>query len=448
MIHTTPTSYEVQFSGTNPRVATILGDQPEAEREAFALLSFELGVEMRALGSANGTVIALGDQLKSAADATSSSITTVADALNKSMLEGYQRYLGSDGVFYQTMTASLDSFAKSLDPNDPKTGAAARRMIDQLKAESTKASAAAVAEVQKSLNTNDPNSPLGSLRRDNAALKAAIEKLQEQFAAQVRVDAIKSRTPLKGASLETWVGSVLTPASAARGESFDHCAETQGAIARCLTGDYVSTVDGAQTGGQNATVVIEAKNRKKSIGELRIELGRSRQNRGALAALGVISNPKLIADPIAIYDKVHVVVSLPDFGKPDADYAAYETLLTNGLTIARLLAIAAVEAPVAETVDLDRIQGLVDQLAATSKLRTQLKGDVTRSITSVQKVQTTTDELDTMLDGITKALRDTLADEYKKIATATIDGIAPLELVTTVLASPSSNGSAPSTKRS
>jgi hypothetical protein len=444
MIRVTPTSYTVGLSGTNPRVATILGDQPEADREAFALLSFEMGVELRALGSANGTVIALGDQLKSAAQATSSSITSVADGLNKSMLEGYNRYLGQDGVFNKTMMTAMDAFVKSLDPT---TGAAARKMFDQLKAESTKAAAAMVTEVGKNLNVNDPKSPFGTLHRDNAALKGAIEKLQEQFAAQVRVDAVKIRTPLKGGSLETWVGSVLTPVSAARGESFDRCANTQGAIARCMTGDFISTVDGAHTGGQDATVVTEAKNEEKSIGGLRAVLTRARQNRGARAALGVISNPKLIADPIAIYDKVHVIVSLPDFGKPDADYPAYETLLANGLTIARLIAIAAVESPVAETVDLDRIKRLVDQLAATSKLRSQLKGDVTRSITAAQKVQTTTEELDMILDGITKSLRDTLADEYKKIAAAAHEGIAPLKLATTVLDGPMTNGSG-STMRS
>ncbi|MGH7745104.1 MAG: hypothetical protein ACREQ5_09940, partial [Candidatus Dormibacteria bacterium] len=280
-----------------------------------------------------------------------------------------------------------------------------------------------------------------TLHRDNAALKEAIVKLQEQHAAQVRVDAVKSRTPLKGATLETWVGSVLAPMAAARGESLDHCADDEGVIARCKTGDYVTAIDNMHTRGLDASVVVEAKNRHKTVGALRNELARARENRGARAALGIIARPDLKADPIAIYDKINVIVSLPDFGKPDADYGAYEKLIGNGLIIARLLAIAAVEAPVAETVDLHRLQGLVDQLAGTSKLRTQLKGDVTRSMTSVQKVQATTEELDAVLDGITNVLRDTLADEFKKIAALTSarppalsDRITPLELTTTVLA--------------
>lgn len=365
------------------------------------------------MGGANATVMALGDQLKTATDATANTLTSVGDTMRKSMAGVVDQYLGKDGVFGAKVDATIQSVVASLDP---EKGAAVRTLLAAMRAESTKAGAALVTELTNKLNINDPNGPIGTLHRDMTGMREVMVKLQEQHAAQVRVDAVKNRTPLKGTTLEKYVESILGPLAAARGESLDFCGDTEGSIARCKAGDFLNRLDGSCTGGLDADLVVEAKNQKKTVGAMRAELTKSRQNRSAHGSLGVMAQPTILTDPIAVYDQVNVVVNLQYFGTPEADYDYYEKLLKAGFAVARLVTTAALQAPKPTSVDLGRIKALVDQLGATSRVRTTLKADITRTITAATNVRGTAEELDVTLDGIEKSLRDVIADEYKKIA--------------------------------
>ena len=336
------------------------------------------------------------------------------------MNETYSRFLGKDGVFNEKMASTMESFVASLDPTK---GATARKLLAHIQSEYAQSSKAMLADYAKTskavvddfakqLNINDPNTSVGMLHRDNIEIRTLLTKLQEQHAAQARVDDIKSRTPLKGASLEQWVGAVIAPMAAARGDAFDHCANSDGSIARCKKGDYIHASD---AGRSHSRIAIESKNQHKTAAALRHELEQICKNRETVATLSVTTH---FLEPIVVYDNAHVVVSFPSYGKPDADYVLYEKIIMTGLVTAHALARAAAKAPVVESVDFDLLQRNVDDFAATVKVRTQLKGDITRSITSARNVESTFELLDARLDAIMGSFRQFMNDESRKIATS------------------------------
>jgi len=242
---------------------------------------------------------------------------------------------------------------------DPAKSVAARKIFETMRSGSEQALQTALVEhgrrsklmfddFAKQWNINDPKGPVGILFRQAEKMQSTLERVEQQNAAQARVDAIRNRTPLKGATLEGWIGSILAPFASVRGESFQHCATTQGAINHSFAGDSLHCTDGSGDGRHPLRVGIEAKHEQKPIESLRRYLARVRENRDAAAALAITTR---FSEPLAIYDKCHVIVSVPDFGKPGADHAFYEKLIINGLIIAQMLAQVATQTPTVESVD-------------------------------------------------------------------------------------------------
>ncbi len=175
--------------------------------------------------------------------------------------------------------------------------------------------------------------------------------------------------------------------------------------------DYPCT-DGSADRRHPLRVGIEAKDEQKTIEALRRYLARVRENRVAAAALAVTTR---FSEPLAIYDKCHVVVSVPEFGQPGADHAFYEKLVINGLIIAQMLAQVAAQAPLVESVDLEQLQQIVDRVAATATLRRKIKTEISRTISAANDTRTATMELDDALNRETKELYGFVAAEYEKL---------------------------------
>lgn len=195
----------------------------------------------------------------------------------------------------------------------------------------------------------------------------------------------------------------------------DPVGTTEGAIAACKVGDYVNHIDGSITGGCSATIVIEAKNKKKTVGALREELARARKNRAAIVAFGILANSNM--EPlIEIFGQHDVIVNIPDFGQPDADYVIAEKLIVNGLKLARMLAVAALESPAPESIDLKGFKAICEQLAATSKARVKLKGDATRARGAIETIADTVDALDALLFNISEQFERAIAIELVRIS--------------------------------
>jgi hypothetical protein len=404
--------YEVQFQGVNEGVVETLKPVPEADRAVFAREIFEFGCDMRRLVQTNGTVTAVTDQLKSAADSTRLDLTDAAAAVKKTIGE-------AAALHYKTLEKQTNDAAHMLiNGLDPEKSAVVQKLLHQLLQKAQVAGNTMAAEILKLMNVNDPDSTMGAMDRKLTALGTDVTKIQAQIEAQYRAVRARAKSAAKGEDLEDFVGEVLGPIAAHQGESFERCGNEVGLLDRCKVGDYVTVLDQSRTRGQIARVVIEAKNRPTfKVPKLLEEMRKAQENRGAATSLGVLTNPEVarVNRPIAVYNNTQVIVSLPDFGEPDADRDYFAAILAAAYDLARLLVLTQLDAPVIETVDLDRITAHVNQIAASSLAFSDLKENHTKINSAVETAKATAAKIKSGIDQAVQGLRDAISAELLKV---------------------------------
>ena len=242
-------------------------------------------------------------------------------------------------------------------------------------------------------------------------------KIQTQIEAQYRAVRARAKSSAKGEDLEAFVGDTLAPIAAHQSESFERCGNDVGLVDRCKVGDYVAVLDLSRTRGQIARVVIEAKHRPTfKVPKLLEEMRKAQENRGAMTSLGVLTNPEVAGTrPIAVYNNTQVIVSLPGFGEPDADLDYFAAVLAAGYDLARLLVLTQLDAPVIETVDLDRITAHVNQIAASSLAFADLKENHTKINSAVETAKATAAKIKSGIDQAVQGLRDAISAELLKV---------------------------------
>ncbi len=214
------------------------------------------------------------------------------------------------------------------------------------------------------------NSPLFQFRTE---VTAGFEKIGERLAAIEAAAAAKgaerAKSAAKGTDFEDLLEAMLGEVARGPGDLVERTGTSTGDVIRSKKGDFVLTVNPAHTSGTELRLVIEAKDRAKSVREMRDEIRAAKENRGAAVGV-VVFTPAHAPSGIAPFDlragDVYCVVD------PEApDQATFEA----AIRLARLLALVStrehevdVDAPAVKAA----LAGVREQLEAIKGLKATL----------------------------------------------------------------------------
>jgi len=240
------------------------------------------------------------------------------------------------------------------------------------------------------------NSPLHQFAVEMESGFAAIqERLAALEAAQAARAGERARSAAKGADFEDLLETLLGHLARGAGDLLERCGTEAGDAGRSKKGDFVLTLNPAQTPGCELRVVVEAKNRGVSGREIRDELRAAKANRDAAVGL-VVFTPEHAPAGIAPFDvRAGDVYAVLDPADPDP------ATLQAAVRLARLLAFASLRESEAE----------LDLMAITESLRTIREAlEVIRSL----KVQLT--NIGTTSAGVANSL-----DKLRAVVVASLD---------------------------
>jgi hypothetical protein len=224
--------------------------------------------------------------------------------------------------------------------------------------------------------------------RDEVA--AGFEKLQDRLtaieAAAAARGAERARSAAKGGDFEDVLEALLADVARGGGDLLDRTGGEAGEVLRSKKGDFVVTLNPAQTGGADVRIVVEAKDRGRSQRSIRDELREARENRSAAVALAVFS-PAHAPSGVAPFDvRAGDVYCVIDPADPD------RATLEAALRLARLLAIASLRDVGAE-VDVEAVRAALAGVRAELDALKGIKATLTSIAHSATGVQQTLDRL-------------------------------------------------------
>jgi hypothetical protein len=235
------------------------------------------------------------------------------------------------------------------------------------------------------------NSPLHQFR---AEVSDGFTKLHDRLtaieaAAGARASE-RSKSAAKGADFEDLLEAMLGEIARGPGDLVERTGTATGDVIRSKKGDFVLTINPAHTAGTELRLVIEAKDRSKSVREMRDEIRAAKTNRGAAVGV-VVFTPAHAPSGIAPFDlragDVYCVVD------PEApDQASFEA----AIRLARLLALVSTRDQAVE-VDAPAIKAALDGVREQLELIKGLKSTLTSIGNSSRDVGA---GLDRLRDGV------------------------------------------------
>jgi len=235
------------------------------------------------------------------------------------------------------------------------------KVLDQARADQVKA-------VKQLLDPHDDESPLGQWRSQivetvkerSDRIEDAIDELTTQLGIKGAVAEAHDKTAVKGFDFEDIVLAELTPIVVAHEDVPEHVGNELGNDGTKV-GDIVVTLDATQTPGRTVRYVIEAKDRSMTLRKALDELESAMRNRDAEAGVMVFANQGEcpVNEPFQWFD--HKALVVLDKDEPD------EGALRLACLWARWTARRE-EAEAAETIDVARVQSLLE--AARLSLKT------------------------------------------------------------------------------
>jgi hypothetical protein len=247
-------------------------------------------------------------------------------------------------------------------------------------------------------------SPLSSFRAEvNAGFKQIEERLVAFQAGQAARADERAKSAAKGADFEAVLESMLGDVARGHNDLLDRCGTESGDAGRSKKGDFVLTLDPHVCRGAEVRVVIEAKDRKMSVREMREELRAAKTNRDAAAAL-VVFTPLHAPAGIAPFDvRAGDVYAVIDPSSPDP------SILEAAVRLTRLLALASLRENEAE-VDLAEVQAALTGIRETLEVVRGLKTQLTSIGNTSESVARALDKLrEAVLAWISRAERELTA---------------------------------------
>jgi hypothetical protein len=385
-----------EFRENDPEVLSIMGEADDL----VAALHRSLAIGARALRAAQVSVDSavverafdeMRQTFRRSIDEFAGEIAAKADEL----LDGEDGTIPKTlGEFREGVEALLDT---TFDPNNKQSA------VTKLETVLSDAGRAQVAAMRRLIDPDNDESPLGRYRAEivkeiekkGEAILEAFAELKTQLAVEeARADAFE-HTAAKGFSFEDLLEEMLTDIAS----SFEDVAARVGGTpgGRGRKGDFVVTLNSADTNGEAASYVLEAKDSPKKLPEILKELDEAMANRGAVAAIAVFARAEQSPTklPFQSFDNKAVVVL--DKEAPDA------LALRLACCWARWIARRNL-AKGGEDIDLGRVAGLIEAarqgLATSSKIRTALNGSKTQIDRALGHVESLVVDVETALQGL------------------------------------------------
>jgi hypothetical protein len=237
------------------------------------------------------------------------------------------------------------------------------------------------------LDPTRQNSPMHQFRVE---IGREFEKLNERLAAIEAAAAARgaerAKSAAKGADFEDVLEAMLADIARGAGDLVDRTGGEAGGVMRSKKGDFVVTLNPAQTAGAELRVVIEAKDRAMSGRAMRDELREAKENRAAAVGL-VVFSPAHAPAGIAPFDvragDVYCVID-----PADPDHATLEA----ALRLARLHAFATLRESASE-IDGEAIRDALVAVRAELDAIKGIKATLTSMANSSASVQACLDRL-------------------------------------------------------
>lgn len=237
------------------------------------------------------------------------------------------------------------------------------------------------------LDPTRQNSPMHQFRVE---ITHQFDRLNERLtaieAAAAARGAERARSAAKGADFEDLLEAMLADLARGSGDLLDRTGGEAGDVLRSKKGDFVMTVNPAQTAGAELRLVIEAKDRSMSGKAMRDELREAKENRTAAVGL-VIFSPAHAPAGIAPFDirggDVYCVIDPAD---PDP------ATLEAAVRLARLVALATLREQRTE-IDGEAIRAALTAVRAELEAIRGIKSTLTSIASSTATVQACLDRL-------------------------------------------------------
>jgi len=217
------------------------------------------------------------------------------------------------------------------------------------------------------LNPSDPNTPLGSLKRD---LIAELVNLRLELSRKKGEKAIIQVTTRKGGEFENDLEPVVREIVGEKDDTVERTVNQEGLIRRCKQGDFVVTLNEMP----DIRIVIEAKASDEmwSAAEVREEMKAAMQNRGACYGIFVARSLDGLQSDLGWFNECSPNI-LSIAVSPDAESDIDDRILRIGYKWARLRAIAS-GPPRAMAFDRKSVQDLLEKAKSRLNKFSNVKG--------------------------------------------------------------------------
>ena len=237
------------------------------------------------------------------------------------------------------------------------------------------------------LDPTRENSPMHQFRveigREFDRLNDRLTAIEAAAAAR---GAERARSTAKGADFEDVLEAMLADIARGAGDLVDRTGGEAGGVMRSKKGDFVVTINPAQTGGADLRLVIEAKDRPMSGRAMRDELREAKENRAAAVGL-VVFSPAHAPAGIAPFDvRAGDVYCVVDPADPDP------STLEAAVRLARLHAVATLRDSVSE-IDGEAIRTVLTAVRAELDAIKGIKSTLTSIANNSTSVQACLDRL-------------------------------------------------------
>lgn len=397
-VELTPTGFRVQTEVEDPLLIEYISGLPEESRLNTCESALDLGLRVLISQRNEAAIVHLTDQMDAAAKAVIERLGLVGENQAKQIKSLEATYLADDGK----LTRAINGFCKELSRQlDPEASPAMRVLRQALVADLMKPAQKLVNEIGSIMNVNNEESAVGILDKKVTALGGALATLTAKVEDVMTLTSAKRRDPAHaGTSLEEFFFAIANPIAQACGDMLADTRTVTGCIEGCKAGDYVTVLDPAVVAGQVARFVSEAKNRTSVNQEkLAAELDVAMRNRNAVAAFGILTNPRVANDPcVTIHHGNKVIACLPGFGTPACDPDVAGVFVRAGYQLTRTVAIARTVSKISERpLDLAMLKASCEEFNAVVKRFSVLAAAHTRVRSALENAEETADGIKAVL---------------------------------------------------
>lgn len=400
-------------------VAQIAG----ADLTRFATEALVLGSRALTITAQTAETRALEQMLKDVGDKTAEAtreageVTALAtrsatEAVAKAAEDAKKAITAADEVTRKNLAEAvaltkkdlLDETRRLFGGENPEFGERLQLIVDKFAASLEKQVQASAAELltkaTKQLDPSDPTSPTAKhaaalaeqqerhtkqIEKSQAELSAKVDALSAALKVQDAKASLAKVTPIKGASFEDRLHSLMNEIAAGIGDEYEDTTAKTGLVPRSKKGDGVLT-----TSGQGARVVVEVTDSARgNWGEYFDEAER---NRGASASLGIVrSTDQNSGHSIRVLGPRRVVIAF-DPDADDADVLRTVTLLLRTTAIAAEVRTGEAEIDTAEekicaaVAQLDKIDMIKKTAGSIQKGATKIESECTSITTSIRRL--------------------------------------------------------------